>query len=91
MDAGEAGADYVAFGAFYPTLTKASEHRPAVMYVNDFDDNGSVEQVIACYNGDVSYPLAMRDELLPRYNREQMPVLPVQPTPTPSPSPTPRK
>jgi len=28
MEAGEAGADYVAFGAFYPTLTKASEFRP---------------------------------------------------------------
>ncbi len=28
MDAGEAGADYVAFGAFYPTLTKPSDHRP---------------------------------------------------------------
>ena len=28
MEAAEAGADYVAFGAFYPTQTKASEHRP---------------------------------------------------------------
>ncbi len=28
MDAGEAGADYVAFGAFYPSETKQSEHRP---------------------------------------------------------------
>lgn len=28
MEAGEAGADYVAFGAFYPTTTKLSEHRP---------------------------------------------------------------
>ncbi|GAA0742199.1 thiamine phosphate synthase [Sphingomonas sp. ABOLD] len=28
MEAGEAGADYVAFGAFYPTSTKATEHRP---------------------------------------------------------------
>ncbi|WP_313538457.1 thiamine phosphate synthase [Sphingomonas sp.] len=28
MDAGEAGADYVAFGAFYPTSTKMTEHRP---------------------------------------------------------------
>ena len=27
MDAGEAGADYVAFGAFFPTMTKAVEHR----------------------------------------------------------------
>jgi thiamine-phosphate pyrophosphorylase len=28
MDAGEAGADYVAFGAFFPSVTKPSEHRP---------------------------------------------------------------
>lgn len=28
MDAGEAGADYVAFGAFYPTTTKPSSYRP---------------------------------------------------------------
>ncbi len=28
MDAGEAGADYVAFGAFHPTSTKTTEHRP---------------------------------------------------------------
>jgi thiamine-phosphate pyrophosphorylase len=28
MEAGEAGADYVAFGAFYPTMTKPSDHRP---------------------------------------------------------------
>ena len=27
MEAGEAGADYVAFGAFYPTTTKAVEHQ----------------------------------------------------------------
>ena len=29
MEAGEAGADYVAFGAFFESTTKASEHRPA--------------------------------------------------------------
>jgi thiamine-phosphate pyrophosphorylase len=28
MEAGEAGADYVAFGAFFPTTTKETEHRP---------------------------------------------------------------
>ena len=28
MDAAEAGADYVAFGAFFPTTTKATTHRP---------------------------------------------------------------
>ncbi|MBB3939533.1 thiamine-phosphate pyrophosphorylase [Novosphingobium fluoreni] len=29
MEAGEAGADYVAFGAFFPTVTKAVEHQAA--------------------------------------------------------------
>jgi thiamine-phosphate pyrophosphorylase len=28
MEAGEAGADYVAFGSFFPSPTKVSEHRP---------------------------------------------------------------
>jgi thiamine-phosphate pyrophosphorylase len=28
MEAGEAGADYVAFGAFFPTATKEVSHRP---------------------------------------------------------------
>ena len=28
MEAGEAGADYVAFGAFFPTTTKEAIHRP---------------------------------------------------------------
>jgi thiamine-phosphate pyrophosphorylase len=28
MEAGEAGADYVAFGAFFPSTTKETEHRP---------------------------------------------------------------
>ncbi|MET1754698.1 thiamine phosphate synthase [Novosphingobium sp. RD2P27] len=30
MEAGEAGADYVAFGAFFPTTTKDVKHRPEV-------------------------------------------------------------
>ncbi|WP_435417763.1 thiamine phosphate synthase [Parerythrobacter aurantius] len=28
MEAGEAGADYVAFGAFFPSSTKETDHRP---------------------------------------------------------------
>jgi thiamine-phosphate pyrophosphorylase len=28
MEAGDAGADYVAFGAFFPTTTKETHHRP---------------------------------------------------------------
>ena len=35
MEAGEAGADYVAFGAFYPTTTKPSHYRPdpSILYL----------------------------------------------------------
>jgi enediyne biosynthesis protein E4 len=43
---------------------KASVAKPVTMYVNDFDLNGSVEQIICTYNGDKSYPLAMMDDLL---------------------------
>lgn len=31
MEAAEAGADYVAFGAFYPTQTKVTTHRPELI------------------------------------------------------------
>ena len=34
------------------------------MYVSDFDENGSVEQVITCYNGDKAYPMALRHDLV---------------------------
>ena len=39
------------------------------MYVNDFDDNGDIEQVIFQYNGD-EYPLSLRHDLV-----MQMPIL----------------
>ncbi|MEO6453848.1 MAG: FG-GAP-like repeat-containing protein, partial [Ginsengibacter sp.] len=43
---------------------KASETKPVCMYVSDFDDNGSIEQVVCCYNGDTSYPMALRHDLV---------------------------
>ncbi len=43
---------------------KASNSKPVTMYVNDFDLNGSVEQIICTYNGNKSYPVAMKDELV---------------------------
>ena len=41
----------------------ASASEPLSMYVKDFLGNGSVEQVISMYNGGVSYPLPLRDDL----------------------------
>ena len=43
---------------------KASPEKPVTMYVNDFDLNGTVEQVICTYNGIKSYPVAIRDDLV---------------------------
>lgn len=43
---------------------KATVHKPVTMYVNDFDMNGSVEQIICTYYGDKSYPAVMKDDLV---------------------------
>jgi hypothetical protein len=42
----------------------ASPEKPVLMYVNDFDKNGSVEQIICAYNGDTAYPVVMKDDLV---------------------------
>ncbi len=49
---------------------KASEQKPVSMYVSDFDQNGTIEQIICNYNGEKSYPMALRHDLL-----QQMPGL----------------
>jgi hypothetical protein len=43
---------------------KCSDNKPVSMYVSDFDENGSVEQIITCYNGDKAYPMALRHDLV---------------------------
>ncbi len=43
---------------------RATEKRPVEMYTSDFDNNGTVEQIITVYNGDSSYPLALRHDLV---------------------------
>ncbi len=42
----------------------ASPEKPVSMYVNDFDLNGSVEQIICVFEGDTSYPLALKHDLI---------------------------
>lgn len=43
---------------------KASASKPVSMYVNDFDLNGSIEQIICTFIGDTSYPVVRKDELI---------------------------
>jgi hypothetical protein len=45
---------------------RASSGQPVCMYVNDFDQNGSVEQIICTYDGTKSYPMVLRHDLVKR-------------------------
>lgn len=52
---------------------RATPEKPVSMYVNDFDLNGRVEQIICVYDGDKSYPLALKHDLV-----QQIPALAVK-------------
>ncbi|MET0298312.1 MAG: VCBS repeat-containing protein, partial [Flavitalea sp.] len=43
---------------------RADSMHPVSMYVNDFDKNGTLEQIITCYNGDSSFPVLLRHDLV---------------------------
>ncbi len=62
--------DFIAGNQGLNSRFKASAEKPVSMYVNDFDLNGSIEQVICTYDGDVSYPLALKHNML-----KQLPLL----------------
>jgi hypothetical protein len=55
--------DFVAGNLGLNSRFKAGPDRPVTMYVNDFDRNGSVEQIISVYEGDSAYPLALKHDL----------------------------
>jgi hypothetical protein len=46
------------------TRLKASKDKPARLYINDFDQNGSVEQILTIFEGEKSYPLLLKQTLL---------------------------
>lgn len=45
------------------SILKASPGLPVEMYLNDFDNNGSLDQIICSYNDGISYPVASLDDL----------------------------
>lgn len=48
----------------------ASPQNPLVLYHGDFDNNGTVDPILSCFNGDESYPFVSRDDII-----GQLPVL----------------
>ncbi len=61
---GDGDVDIVAGNHGLNSRFKASPEKPVSMYVNDFDLNGRAEQIICVYDGDKSYPLALKHDLL---------------------------
>lgn len=55
--------DFIAGNHGLNSRFKTSPEKPVSIYVNDFDMNGSVEQIICTYDGDKSYPLALKHDL----------------------------
>jgi hypothetical protein len=55
--------DFVAGNHGLNSKFKATPEKPVSMYVNDFDLNGTVEQIICAFDGDKSYPLALKHDL----------------------------
>lgn len=62
--------DFIVGNHGYNSRFRATRSHPVTMWVSDFDQNGTVEQLICTYNGEKSYPLALRHDLL-----AQMPAL----------------
>jgi hypothetical protein len=61
---GDGRVDFVVGNLGLNGRLRASATEPTTMYVKDFDGNGFAEQIISCYNGGVSYPVPLRDDLL---------------------------
>ncbi len=60
---GDGDEDLVAGNLGLNSILKASPEKPVEMYVNDFDRNGSLDQIICAYQDGISYPVASFDEL----------------------------
>lgn len=60
---GDGKPDIVAGNLGLNSMLKASVKEPVEMYLGDFDNNGSLDQVICSYENGSSYPFASLDEL----------------------------
>jgi len=61
---GDGKVDFIVGNAGLNSRCHASGTEPVTMYAKDFGRTGYAEQLVSCYNHGVSYPLALRDELL---------------------------
>ena len=67
---GDGDMDLIGGNLGLNSMLKASVKEPVEMYLNDFDNNGSLDQIICSYQDGISYPVASPDEMI-----SQMPFL----------------
>ena len=67
---GDGDLDLIGGNLGLNSILKASVKEPVEMYLHDFDNNGSLDQIICSYQDGVSYPIASLDEM-----KAQMPFL----------------
>jgi enediyne biosynthesis protein E4 len=60
---GDGNPDLVGGNLGLNSSLKASVKEPVEMYLNDFDNNGTLDQVLCSYQNGISYPFASLDEL----------------------------
>ncbi len=61
---GDGDIDLLLGNCGYNDQFSATSGQPLQMFVNDFDDNGTIDPIICYYIKGKSYPMASRDELL---------------------------
>ncbi len=61
---GDGDVDFVLGNHGLNSRFRAWQDKPVRLYLNDFDQNGTAEQIITTYNGDRAYPLVLRHDLV---------------------------
>ncbi len=60
---GDGNTDLVCGNLGLNSFLKGTVKEPVEMYLNDFDNNGTLDQIICTYQDGISYPFASLDEL----------------------------
>ncbi len=60
---GDGDLDMIGGNLGLNSILKASTNEPVDMFLDDFDNNGTLDQVICYYHNGISYPIASLDEL----------------------------
>jgi enediyne biosynthesis protein E4 len=61
---GDGYMDIISGNHGFNSRFKASTHEPVSLYVNDFDNNGSIEQILTRYDRGKPYPLVLKQDLV---------------------------